>query len=486
MTVIPFAAWTPDASELNGSAVGDIMNVLCAAGSYLPFPDLEALTGPLPAKPRGYITARSLSGQVTIFAGTATKLYRLNNTDFSWVDVSQSGKTYGANETARWSFEQFGEHVVAVNANDDPQVFHLGVDSKFSDLAGFPPRASFVTSWGDFLVLMQLSSSPSRVHWSALNDITGWTPGVSNSDYQEFPEGGIVQGSSRSTNPLILLERAIYLGTFVPGSSIIFSFTKIHDKRGAKSPYSIATRGEYTFFADEGGFFQLASDGSIAPIGFEKVDRTIFGRMQSSDIATMMGAIDPFYSRVYWTINANGADSFNTVIVYDWTLQSWSIAEEDNVGIFPAATAGYTLEGLDAVSSNIDLLPFSLDSKVWQGGAPVLAAFDGDYRLGFFNGGAKHATLTTPEKGDLSGGITLISSMYPVVDNDNCTLAIGSRMKRGEPVVWTNEIPVNPATGRADKLNAARFQRVRVTIPDGAVWTHAQAVDVAARAAGVR
>src|SRR6185312_14303299 len=88
MTVVPFAAWEPDKAELNGATMGSIMNVLCAAGSYLPFPDLAALTAALPAKPLGYITARSLSGQVTIFAGTATALYQLDNTDFSWIDVS--------------------------------------------------------------------------------------------------------------------------------------------------------------------------------------------------------------------------------------------------------------------------------------------------------------------------------------------------------------------------------------------------------------
>lgn len=484
MTVVAFAPWTPDAAELNGSQTGDLLNVLAAAGSFLPFPDLKALSAALPAKPLGYFTARSLSGQVTIFAGTATKLYRLDNTDFTWVDLS--GATYGANDTAPWCFEQFGEYIVAVNVNDDPQWFHLGVDTAFSALPGLPPRASFVKAWGDFLCLLQLANNPNRCHWSSLNDITGWTPGVNNSDYQEFPEGGAVQGSSRSTNPLIFLERSIFLGTFVPGSSIIFSFVKIHDKRGAKSPYSIATRGENTFFADEGGFFQLGSDGSIAPIGFEKVDRTIFGQLASSDIATMQGAIDPFFSRVYWTMDLTGSGRNNTIIVYDWLLSNWTIASQDNAGIFPAATAGYTLEGLDAVSTNIDLLPFSLDSKVWQGGAPVLAAFDSNYRLGFFNGPAKQATITTAEKGDLGGRVTLISSVYPVVDSDNCTVAIGSRMKRGQPVVWTGEITPTPATGRCDKLSAGRFQRVRVTVPAGDTWTQAQAVDVKAKATGAR
>lgn len=484
MTLVAFASWEPDKAELNGQTTGDIKNVLCSSNSYLPFPDLLAFTGALPAEPLGNFTAKSLNGTVTIFAGTATKLYVLDNTTLAWTDVSQLATTYGATDVAQWSFEQFGEYVVAVNLNDDPQVFQIGVDTKFSDLGGSPPRASFVRAWGDFLVLEQLATSPNRVHWSALNDITGWTPGTNNSDYQDFPEGGVVQGSSRATNPIIILERAIYLGTFVPGSSIIFSFIKIHDGRGAKSPYSIASRGENTFFADEGGFFQITADGSIAGVGFEKVDRTFFGQIAASNIATMVGAIDPFYSRVYWTFDLTGSGTFNFILIYDWLQQRWSIAAQDNVGVFPAATAGYTLEGLDTVSTDIDLLPYSLDSKVWQGGAPLLAGWTTDFRLGFFNGTPKEATLTTQEQGDLSGAITRVSSFYGVVDNDNYTVSIGSRMTRGSAPVWTQQLSPHPLTGRVTKMLAARFLRLKLTLPAGALWTHAQGMEALSMPAG--
>lgn len=484
MTVVPFAAWMPDAADLNSQGVSSILNVLCSTSSYLPFPDFAALSSALSAEPLGYFRARSLSGQVSIFAGTTTKLWKLDNTTLTWEDVS--GAAYSANIDNRWCFEQFGEFVVAVNINNNPQVFELGVSTDFADLAGSPPRASFVKAWGDFLCLQQLATDPDRVHWSALNDITGWTPGTNNSDFQTFPEGGVVQGSSRATNPLIILERAIYLATFVPGSAIIFSFVKIHDGRGAKSPYSICSRGENTFFADEGSFFQMGADGSIADIGFEKVSRTIFGQMSAPDIAAMVGAIDPFYSRVYWTMDLTGAGIYGAILVYDWLQTRWSIASQVNKGIFPAATAGYTLEGLDTVSSNIDLLPYSLDSKVWQGGAPVLAAFDSSYRLGFFNGPNKEATITTQEQGDLTGGITLISSLYAAVDTNDYTAAIGSRMLRGDTVTWTAPIAPTPETGRVDVLNASHFQSVQITIPAGTVWQHAQGVDINAKMAGRR
>lgn len=188
---VSFGEWKPDAAELNGANVGDVMNVLCSGQSYLPFPAMGMFSEALEAAPmgRGFL-ARSLSGQITIFAGTADKLWILDNTDATWDDVSQAATTYGASATATWSFAQFGEYVIAVNVNDDPQVFQLGVSTEFADLAGSPPRAAVVKVWGDFVALMGLASNPDRVHWSAINDHTGWTPGTNNSDYQTFPDGG--------------------------------------------------------------------------------------------------------------------------------------------------------------------------------------------------------------------------------------------------------------------------------------------------------
>lgn len=487
MATVPFAEWRPDAAELNSQFTGDVNNVLCAAGSYLPFPAPSELTGALAAKPLGAFVARSLNGQVTVFVGTVEKLYVMDNTDLTWTDVSKTGATYNANDTARWDFEQFGEYVVAVNVNDDPQVFQLGVSTEFADLGGSPPRAHFVKAWGDFLCLMQLANNPNRVHWSGLNDITSWTPGTANSDYQDFPEGGVVQGSSRATNPVILMQRAVYVGTFVPGSAVIFTFRKAHDAIGAASPYSIATRGEYLFCADVGAFRQFGPDGSQLAIGFEKVDRTFFGQLASADIASIQGAIDPFYSRVYWALDVGGTGIYNTILVHDWDLQRWSRAGQNALMLFPAATAGYTMEGLDSLYASLDAMPFSLDSKVWQGGAPVLAAFTSDYKLAFFNGEAKEATITTQEQGDLAGGVTFINAINPVVDAENVLVSIGSRFRRSDQPVWTDEAAKSANTGIVRKRSRGRYNRVRVRIPAGERWTHAQGVEIVnPRASGKR
>lgn len=484
--LVMFAEWRPDVAELNSGFAGDVLNALSADGSYIPAPSFAAVTSALEGVCLGGFLARELDGTITIFAGTADKLWVLDNNTQDWTDASQTGVTYGANDVAQWSFAQFGPYVIAVNVNDDPQVFELGASAEFADLGGNPPRAAYVKVWGDFVALLDLADYPNRVHWSGLNDATEWTPGTNNSDYQEFPDGGAVQGSTEATNPLIFQERAIRRATFVPGSVEIFTFQKVHDLRGVKSPYSIASRGALAFYADEGGFFQIGSDGALTPVGFEKVDRTVFGQLASADIGRIYGAVDPFFSRVYWAVDYGATGAYNHIIVYDFNLGRFSQIKADVQLIFPAATPGYTLEGLDSISASLDSLPFSLDSKVWQGGAPVLAGFDSQNRMGFFSGPSLEATLTTSEAGSVDGGIVRTSSVYPVVDTNDARVTVGFRFRRGDAVNWLPEQAQSTNTGRVRKRSRGRFHRFKVRVPAGDDWSHAQGVDVAFTQAGER
>jgi hypothetical protein len=422
----------------------------------------------------------------------ATTAFRGNYTTLDLDTVTnQALANYASTVDERWVFEQFGNYVVAVNINDNPQVFQIGVSTNFADLAGSPPRARYVKAWGDFLALMNLSGNENRVHWSALNDITGWTPGTNNSDYQDFPDGGVVQGSSSATNPFVILKRAIYAGTFVPGSIEIFTFAKIHHNRGAAAPYAIASRGSFTIFPDSGGLFQLNSDGSILPIGFEKIDRTVFSRISGPDLASLFAEIDPFFNRYYLAVRYTAPeDSFDKIIIYDWGIGEFTQIDMEQDVLFPLAsgTLGYTLEGLDAISASLDALPFSLDSKVWQGGAPVMGALDADHRLGFYSGPNAEAIVTTQEAGADNGTVTRLHEIVPVVDTQSALVSIGARMRRSidDPVIWAPYRAQSTNTGIVRGRSRARYHTFKLKIPEDVVWTHAQAVTLNSQPAGSR
>lgn len=428
--------------------------------------------------------------------GTSTQYLTAvtGNTTFNFITTGETSlnidnvtiqalTNYSATVDERWRFKQFGDFVVAVNINTAPQVYEIGTSTEFTDLGGSPPNSRHIAVWGDHLALM----SERTVTWSDTDDITEWATG--NAGSQTFPDGGVIQGSNDATNPIVIQKDAIRLGTFVPGSTVVFTFTKIHDKRGAAAPYSITSRGEYTFFADTGGFFRITPDGAIQSIGFEKVDRTIFGLIGGSELVSIYGEVDPFHTRVYFAVKINStSDAFDRLVIYDWNLDKWTQIETEMEILFPLAsgTIGYTLEGLDEISASLDALPFSLDSKVWQGGSPVMAAFDTSNMLGFFSGNNAEAIVTTQEVGATDGQLTMISSLYPVVDTDDVKVTIAARMKRGDTFTSTPELTPSTVTGRVDKLNTSRFHRFRVRIPAETVWSAAQGIDVETQPAGYR
>ena len=88
MSLIPWGAWVPDTSDYEGAQAHVIQNVIPRGDGYGPFPDFASVTQSLPATCRGGFYALNKDGTVTIFAGTVDRLYKLNNTNFSWSNVS--------------------------------------------------------------------------------------------------------------------------------------------------------------------------------------------------------------------------------------------------------------------------------------------------------------------------------------------------------------------------------------------------------------
>lgn len=89
MALLPFGEWRPDVSDYQGQHSQTLSNVLPRGDGYGPFKDYEAYSAALPAACRGAFFARKSDGSVVIFAGTSDRLYKLNNTDVSWVPVSK-------------------------------------------------------------------------------------------------------------------------------------------------------------------------------------------------------------------------------------------------------------------------------------------------------------------------------------------------------------------------------------------------------------
>ena len=351
---IPWGAWKPDVSDYNGDHTQRAENVFPRGDGYGPVPDLAAFTQALPAACRGAFLALNTDGTIAIFAGTATKLYKMSNTDLSWDDVTRaSGGDYAVPAANQWQFAQLGSVVVAVNGADAVQAYTLGSSTDFAALAGSPPIAAYVTVVNEFVVLSGLSSNPFRIQWSARSNAAGWTSGTDESDFQDFTDGGVVRGVAGGEFGLVFHDNAMRNMIYQPGSAVVFSFDRIAEGKGLRAPYSLVKAGERIFFKSASGFEMVVPGGQPTPIGKERFDRAIDADLDTGAMHLLVGAYEPQSSRVYWTYKSTTGTSglFDRIVVWDYVLERGAlITGVSGEYITSLGTPGVTLEGLDSIA----------------------------------------------------------------------------------------------------------------------------------------
>jgi len=483
MTLVPFQPWVPDGADFGDDASSEALNVIPSSSGFRPFPALSASTSAITARVQGAVTVRSRQGTIYNFCGDATKLYKLATTGLTWTDVSRVvGGAYGVAIDSRWSFSQYGDYVIAVNGNDVPQVFQLDVSSNFDALGGTPGAAYFTGTIREFSVLAKTSTVNNRVRWSAIGNVADWTPSAATlSDYQDLPDGGVIMGFVGGEYGLIFQERAIQRMSF-EGPPTAFRFDKISSALGCRAEGSIAAFDNVVFFLGDDGVYMIQGGAQVTPIGAEKVDRWIETNLDANYTYRISSAIDPINKLYLMGIPTIGAATGtpDTILVYHWPTSQWSHATINHEILCSAATqTSYTIDGMDAISSTIDGLPYPMDSRFWTGsGRLILAGFDTSHQFGFFSGSNLEATITTGDTQLNPGGRALFRGLRPMVEGSSVTpsLSVGVRDHLYEQPIFSTAKPMN-TYGICNARVQGRYHRAVITIPAGSQWNFARGID---------
>lgn len=480
--MIEFAAFAPDRSAFDPSVTNYVRNVIPRPTSYGPFPAKVTVGDALPGRPRGAFLARTSAGVYQTFAWTEDAAYKFNGTDKDWDDVTKTATTYAVPTEGAWSVRQFGNYVVAVNGVDNPQYYDLSSSSLFDDLAGSPPVGTHAAVVGDFLVFGNTDAyGPRSVAWSGLNDAEAWTVGSQASDYQVFPEGGEILGiAGFDGGAVIFQDNVIREMVFDPASQYVFQFRKTDETRTIVAPRSIVRAGGGIFFLTLEGFFRYGQPS--VPIGDERIDRWFRDDVNIDQIWQTQGAADPVNKIVYWrysSVNHARTDTTDRVLIYNYAVDRWSVADVELSWIFPATSPGETLESLDALGFTLDTFPTSFDSRIFAGGTPLIAGFDENYKLVFFSGTPLEAVIQT---GDVSlNGMrrAFVNGFRPISDAEDVSGRVAIKDRHGDALAWKAEASIN-RTGIIPCRANGRLHRFEITIPAEEAWNHAHGVDVPA------
>lgn len=351
-----FPKFAPDLNEPGEDYSAVIQNVVPRVDGYGPFQNPVPFSQSLPGPCRGYFYARNSDASISVFAATATNLYELNNTNYSWTNVSLGGGPYAAiPATTNWQFLQFEATVIAVQVNVAPQKFLLGSDTAFSNLAGSPPQAGSIAAINGFVVLTELAGNVNRVQWSDLYGITTWTPGVGYSDYQDLPDGGAVHGIAGGDNyGLVFQDQSIRSLIYAPGQAVVFDIVRIAQNDPLLCKGSIINIGEKVFYFSGQGVKRIDPGGYPVPIGKGRVDDFLSGDIDKSNLQLVIGAYDTTSTRIYWAYKSisGQAGLFDKVLVYDW-----SIGEAGEFSLINSSTLkGQYISSISKPGTSLDAL----------------------------------------------------------------------------------------------------------------------------------
>lgn len=489
---IKFGEWLPDMPEIDNLGSVNVSNVIpFGPAGYRPFKDFQASsTTALSARCLGAVSSTGVDGNVRSFAGDATKLYYLSST--AWTSGG-SGFTLGVDE--RWKFQKApdADTMLACVRTEDVQAIGMVGDNTWAAYftSTLKPKAKSMAQVGSFLMLLNVNEGgaiyPDRLRWSSITDPADMDASAANQSGAEdlggqFGHGQAIIGGETAT---VFLEQGIARATYV-GSPAVFRIDMVETNRGLLAENAILRLGRYIFFLAHDGFFLW--DGLEAhPIGDRKVNQTFFDLVDSQYYSAISTAVDPEKQLFMMAFPSTGASGgiCDKIIMYHWPSGWWGIADMVTQFIFTGLTPGVTLEGLDAISSSLDSLPFSLDSKAWQGGIFQVTAFNNSNQSGTFEGATLAATIDTGVREFHPGRKTLLTGARPIIDGGTPTVAVAGVARLNDTFSFESAV-AQTTEGKCPIRNKQRYQKLRLGTTAGDSWTHAIGIAPIGSAAGER
>ena len=486
MPIIPVGEWIPDASALGNPGSIVIRNAVPGPNSYQPFRAHTPVTVALDSRPLGGISVRDKANNVFNYVGSQEALYV--QLGASWTDVSRYGG-YTTLDGEAWEFVQWKNRVLATNFNDWPQFIDLG-GAEFDDLTS-DLRGRHIAVVRDHVVFGNTWDSvdgevPDRVRWSAFNDETDYTVDpATGSDFRDLKAGGWIQRIVGGEFGVIVSERSTFRMTWV-GAPVWFQIDEVLPGVGAISPGTVVNLSGTVFFWSEQGIIALTNGTGVAFPGAGKVDRFIKNDLDEAYRHRITGVADARSNRVMWAYPGSGNTGGrpNRIIVYDVSLNRWSLIETEIELLWRASTPG---RNLDEITETLEELGnISLDSPIFVGGTPNLAAFNADYEHGFFEGQIMTAVIDTKETEIHAGRMTQLNAFRPVVDGGTVRARVATRNRQTDSPVF-GDFLTQTASGRFTTRANARYHRFRLEISGD--WRDAIGVQIEpneARRAGFR
>lgn len=485
---IKFKEYRPDDEQYENPGLPSITNALWVNGNYIPALAFASLGYTLSEQPQGAFSCTDATDAVRVYIGGATKLQEFVGNGFT----DRSNGVYTAQAGQFWKFAEYSSPsfpalVIATDYNDTPQKINPGVDATFSNVSsaggGTVPKASQVAVINQFIVFGNTNEAvrgqvPHRLQWCALNDPTYWAFQTLADQQKQAGEqflsaayGPINHVSNGPSYGVVFQERALTRMQYIGGTAV-FDFVQVDMQRGCLFPNSAIQIGSLVYFIAHDGF--CMTDGyTVQQIGHGTVDNTFLNNVNQSYADRVTAAWDPINKLIYWSYPSSSSSTGapDSVLTYNYAEGKFSPITQSLTRIFPSLSFGYTMDTLDNVNTNLDLITPSLDSPYWEGGNQQIGAFDASFNYGTLTGAALTATFNTAEIDPNEGGMFYLDGIRPIFEDAGglatvTVTPLTRTIANGAQTTGTASSP-NSRTGICNNRVTARYIQAQVIFTGG-------------------
>ncbi len=454
--------------------------------SYGPFLGPTVLGNALDAIVKGAISVTDSNGVSWTYAGDGSRtnagdLYE--SSDYQYTKISKGPGSYTVQDEEFWDATQFDQTVIMTTISEPVQSKTIGAAGNFADLitGTNKPQARYCATIGNFVMLGNISDAtdglrPNRVWWSGFNDPTTFDPSTTTqSDFEDLPEGGQVQGLVGGQEYGVILQTNHIRRVTYRGDSAIFDFDPVDRTRGTPIPRSIAARGRILAYISEEG--PMMFDGlTSVEIGHGQINRSFWSEFDPNDRNAVSAAIDPVRNLIIWAYPANGGTNRlpNKLLVYNYESKRWATVDIECDMVFTAFFLGINVDTNDSRLANIDTSVWadrSIDSIIFKGGFQGFTMFDQAHQQNAFDGPALQMRMESKDLSLFTGQAATVNRARPLAEGE-VKAFIGRRDVQGGPITYLPEKDKgrNGLVHFADQPTTGRYHRFCIAAAQGATW----------------
>ena len=451
----------PDVDASTPGAITDCSGVIPALSGMKAAPSLVSVTGvpALAAACRNAAIATKLDGTRRVFAGTSTKLYELSGG--AWSDVSRGGN-YSLGTDDRWSFAQFGDASLAVNASNVVQ--RSNGSGAFANIATAPQAVCIVTAAG-FVVAFATNAGNDYWHCCAYLDDTSWTTSVSTqatSGRLVSTPGAITTAKAFGDQIVAYKDRSLYLGRYV-GSPSVWQWDVVPGEVGCVGPDAVDDLGGLGHVFVGRSDIMMFDGTRPVSIAEGQIREWFFRNCSQLYLYKTIVRHDKQNGLVWIFYPSSNSTVCDEVVVYHLAKRQWGRVTTTIECALNYIAAGATIDGLSSFSSTIDGLPaVSIDSQYWLFGGRNLSVMTSAHQLASFIGAAGSSTIALFEIGDDEAVTSLTRLRIGYQRAPTSATASGqAKMSRGEAYAAVGSGAYS--AGKFDLRQTGRFHKCTVT-----------------------